>query len=85
MVSRRASDIGLADVAVLRWARFAGTEQAAAGPPLRGVPLHPFRVDRLAEVALPGVRGDGRSRRYAATMAIDADDTIVAIPPMSHA
>ncbi len=82
-----ASDIGLADVAVLRWARFAGTEQAAAGPPLRGVPLHPTSGSTgLPKIALrPGFAAMEEARHYAATMAIDADDTIMAIPPMSHA
>jgi long-chain acyl-CoA synthetase len=57
------------------------------GPLLRGVPLHPTSGSTgLPKVALrPGFPALEEARHYAATLAIDADDTILAIPPMSHA
>ncbi len=63
------------------------TDGACTGPTLRGVPLHPTSGSTgLPKIALrPGFAALEEARHYAATMAIDADDTIVAIPPMSHA
>jgi acyl-coenzyme A synthetase/AMP-(fatty) acid ligase len=54
---------------------------------LRGVPLHPTSGSTgLPKIALrPGFAAMEEARHYTETMGIDADDTIVAIPPMSHA
>jgi long-chain acyl-CoA synthetase len=78
--------IGFGDVAAVRWGTFAG-ECELRGPLLRGVPLHPTSGSTgLPKIALrPGRSALEEARHYAATMAIDGDDTIIAIPPMSHA
>ena len=82
-----AVEIGFANRTALRWARMSVKENEFPGPVLRGVPLHPTSGSTgLPKIALrPGHVALEEARHYAATMAIDSDDTIVAIPPMSHA
>ena len=62
-------------------------DHAPLGPELRGVPLHPTSGSTgLPKIALrPGLAAMEEARHYAETMSIDADDAILAIPPMSHA
>jgi acyl-coenzyme A synthetase/AMP-(fatty) acid ligase len=81
------ADIAFVDFASLRWGTFHVADSAFQGPLLRGVPLHPTSGSTgLPKIALrPGFAAMEEARHYAATMAIDADDTIMAIPPMSHA
>lgn len=79
--------IRLADIAALCWGSFDESQISFQGPVLRGVPLHPTSGSTgLPKVALrPGFAALEEARHYVATMDIDGDDTIVAIPPMSHA
>jgi len=71
----------------LRWSIFNLSGASSSGPVLRGVPLHPTSGSTgLPKIALrPGFAALEEARHYAATMAIDNEDTILAIPPMSHA
>ena len=80
-------DIDFADLAILRLGRFEIGDGSPGGPLLRGVPLHPTSGSTgLPKIALrPGFAAMEEARHYTATMAIDGDDTIMAIPPMSHA
>jgi long-chain acyl-CoA synthetase len=86
-ISKSVQQIRFSDHSGLNWARLNVTENEFPGPVLRGVPLHPTSGSTgLPKIALrPGFAAMEEARHYAATMAIDADDTIVAIPPMSHA
>lgn len=80
-------DIDFVGVAALRWGRFELSDDAFRGPELRGIPLHPTSGSTgLPKIALrPGFAALEEARHYAVTMAIDSDDAILAIPPMSHA
>ncbi len=80
-------DIPFTHVTALRWGTFEFEDQAFDGPVLRGIPLHPTSGSTgLPKIAMrPGFAALEEARHYAATMAIDADDTILAMPPMSHA
>lgn len=80
-------DHDFAGLAVLRFAALDVPDAVLDGPVLRGVPLHPTSGSTgLPKIALrPGFAALEEARHYAATMAIDEDDTIMAIPPMSHA
>lgn len=82
-----AVDLALSDVARLRFGTFDVADAPTWGPELRGVPLHPTSGSTgLPKIALrPGFAAMEEARHYAATMSIDADDTITAVPPMSHA
>ncbi len=82
-----AHEIALGSIASLHWGTLFITDQACTGPTLRGVPLHPTSGSTgLPKIALrPGFAALEEARHYAATMAIDEHDSIVAIPPMSHA
>jgi acyl-CoA synthetase (AMP-forming)/AMP-acid ligase II len=75
------------DSAALDWTSLKESDASFEGPLLRGVPLHPTSGSTgLPKVALrPGFQALEEARHYAETLAIDADDTILAIPPMSHA
>lgn len=74
-------------LAPLRFAALDVPDAFLGGPVLRGVPLHPTSGSTgLPKIALrPGFAAIEEARHYAATLAIDEDDTIMAIPPMSHA
>jgi acyl-CoA synthetase (AMP-forming)/AMP-acid ligase II len=80
-------DHDFAGLARLRFAALDVPDAFVGGPVLRGVPLHPTSGSTgLPKIALrPGHAAMEEARHYAATMAIDDDDTIMAIPPMSHA
>jgi long-chain acyl-CoA synthetase len=82
-----ATSLEFAEQSRLLWGRIDIQENDFPGPVLRGVPLHPTSGSTgLPKIALrPAHVALEEARHYAATMAIDADDTIVAIPPMSHA
>ncbi len=82
-----AEEIAVGEIASLHWGTLFITDEACAGPILRGVPLHPTSGSTgLPKIALrPGFAALEEARHYAATMAIDESDSIVAIPPMSHA
>ena len=71
---------------MLHWATFEATEPASQSPVLRGVPLHPTSGSTgPPKVALrPGFAAIEEARHYMVTMGIDSDDTILALPPMSH-
>jgi len=71
----------------LRWGRFETADSEPPGPVLRGVPLHPTSGSTgLPKIALrPGPAAMEEAAHYAATMQVTNRDTIVAIPPMSHA
>jgi acyl-coenzyme A synthetase/AMP-(fatty) acid ligase len=76
-----------ADVLPLDWSTLCVGDQTPVGPELRGVPLHPTSGSTgLPKIALrPGHAALEEARHYAETMSINADDAILAIPPMSHA
>jgi acyl-CoA synthetase (AMP-forming)/AMP-acid ligase II len=80
-------DHDFAGLATLRFAALDVPDAFTGGPTLRGVPLHPTSGSTgLPKIALrPGFAAIEEARHYAATLAIDEDDTIMAIPPMSHA
>jgi len=80
-------DHDFAGLATLRFAALDVPDAFTGGPILRGVPLHPTSGSTgLPKIALrPGFAAIEEARHYAATLAIDEDDTIMAIPPMSHA
>ena len=71
----------------LRWSIFDLSNATGSGPVLHGVPLHPTSGSTgLPKIALrPGFAALEEARHYTATMTIQSDDTILAIPPMSHA
>jgi acyl-coenzyme A synthetase/AMP-(fatty) acid ligase len=75
------------DVAALHWYEFSEAAAVEAGPTLRGVPLHPSSGSTgLPKIALrPGFAALEEARHYTATMDIGPEDSILAIPPMSHA
>ena len=79
--------MAFADVLPLDWSTLASAITAPLGPELRGVPLHPTSGSTgLPKIALrPGYAAMEEARHYAETMTIDADDVVLAIPPMSHA
>jgi len=72
-----------------RCARLSESDPAfqASQPWLPGVPLHPTSgttgVPKVA--ARPGYRATEEARHYIETIGISAEDTILAVPPMSHA
>ncbi len=80
-------EIDFAHMATLCWATLDVPPQAFCGPSLAGVPLHPTSGSTgLPKIALrPGFAAMEEARHYVETMAIGPADTIVAIPPMSHA
>lgn len=80
-------DHDFAGLAAVRFAALDVPDAMLDGPLLRGVPLHPTSGSTgLPKIALrPGFAALEEARHYAATLAIDEDDTILAIPPMSHA
>ena len=80
------TNLPLSDIDTLRWATF-HTSPSVRGPELRGVPMHPTSGSTgLPKIALrPGFCAIEEARHYANTAAIDEDDCIFAIPPMSHA
>jgi long-chain acyl-CoA synthetase len=82
-----ADEITLGNIASLHWGTLFITDEACTGPTLRGVPLHPTSGSTgLPKIALrPGFAAMEEARHYAMTMSIDESDSIVAIPPMSHA
>ncbi len=86
-IARSTVSLSFADMTPVSWSTLDVSQQAFPGAILRGVPLHPTSGSTgLPKIALrPGFVAIEEARHYAATMAIDADDTIVAIPPMSHA
>ncbi|MFT5522168.1 MAG: long-chain acyl-CoA synthetase [Pirellulaceae bacterium] len=71
----------------LQWCRFSDDKIPSPSLELRGVPLHPTSGSTgLPKVALrPGFAAIEEARHYAETMAIDADDYVLSIPPLSHA
>ena len=71
----------------LAWRRLELTDAAPPGPVLKAVPLHPTSGSTgLPKIALrPGFAAMEEARHYANTMAIDQDDCMFTIPPMSHA
>jgi len=79
--------IPFVDPMALHFAAFRLPSSLDAGPMLHGVPLHPTSGSTgLPKIALrPGFAAVEEARHYAETMLIDQRDTIVAIPPMSHA
>ena len=79
--------VAFADVLPLDWSTLCLGDHTPLGPELRGVPLHPTSGSTgLPKIALrPGYAAMEEARHYAETMTIDADDVILAIPPMSHA
>ncbi|HEX3871530.1 MAG TPA: class I adenylate-forming enzyme family protein [Pirellulales bacterium] len=87
VITRESVEIPFGQRESLCWTKLNVAESDFPGPVLRGVPLHPTSGSTgLPKIALrPGFAAIEEARHYAATMAIDADDTIVAIPPMSHA
>ncbi len=83
----KASSISTDDFAPLQWAEMAISDDCIRGPVLKSVPLHPTSGSTgLPKIAMrPGFAAMEEARHYAETMAIDADDYIFTIPPMSHA
>jgi acyl-CoA synthetase (AMP-forming)/AMP-acid ligase II len=81
------TEIALGDFAALRWSEFDVDHTAPHGPMLRGVPLHPTSGSTgLPKIALrPGFAALEEARHYAETMQVEADDFIMAVPPMTHA
>jgi acyl-coenzyme A synthetase/AMP-(fatty) acid ligase len=81
------TDVAFGQYARLTWARLEMGDNAATGPTLRGVPLHPTSGSTgLPKIALrPGFAAIEEARHYVETMAIGPDDCVAAIPPMSHA
>src|SRR5262249_27738121 len=77
----------LGDFATLRWSEFDVEHASSHGPMLRGVPLHPTSGSTgLPKIALrPGFAALEEARHYAETMDVEADDYIMAVPPMTHA
>ncbi len=75
------------DVSTLRWFVLSTATHAFTGPLLRAVPLHPTSGSTgLPKVAMrPGFAAMEEARHYADTISIDSGDTILAVPPMSHA
>ena len=73
--------------AALEWGTFDLADAEIRGPRLRGIPMHPTSGSTgLPKIALrPAPAALEEAAHYAATMQVDARDTIVAIPPMSHA
>lgn len=71
----------------MAWCRLNVPDVAPPGPVLKAIPLHPTSGSTgLPKIALrPGFAAMEEARHYAATMAIDADDCMLTIPPMSHA
>ena len=84
-IARKVDDLEFADHWPAQWGTL--DVSTAAGPTLRGIPLHPTSGSTgLPKIALrPGFAALEEARHYAATMAIDADDTIMSAVPMSHA
>jgi long-chain acyl-CoA synthetase len=80
-------EVEFAPRAGLRWSTIDAATCIPLGPVLRGVPLHPTSGSTgLPKIAIrPAQAALEEARHYAETMAVDADDTIVAVPPMSHA
>jgi len=80
-------DHDFAELSTLRFAALDVPDAMLDGPLLRGVPLHPTSGSTgLPKIALrPGFAAIQEAVHYAATLAIDEDDNILAIPPMSHA
>jgi acyl-coenzyme A synthetase/AMP-(fatty) acid ligase len=80
-------EIAFGEVAALRWSALNVDNGAQHGPLLRGVPLHPTSGSTgLPKIALrPGFAAVEEARHYAETMDVEADDFIMAVPPMSHA
>ena len=81
------SVVEVGQLSPLQWGEFVIEDDRVPGPVLRGVPLHPTSGSTgLPKIALrPGFAAMEEARHYAETMAIDADDFVVSIPPMSHA
>jgi long-chain acyl-CoA synthetase len=79
--------VTFADVLPLDWSTLSVGDHTPLGPELRGVPLHPTSGSTgLPKIALrPGHAALEEARHYAETMTINADDVVLAIPPMSHA
>ena len=86
-VVRATKAVDLEDYAQLQWAEIDIPDDCIRGPVLKSVPLHPTSGSTgLPKVALrPGFAAMEEARHYAETMAIDTDDYIFTIPPMSHA
>lgn len=81
------TNIAFAPAIDLAWCRLNVPDEAPPGPVLKAVPLHPTSGSTgLPKIALrPGFAAMEEARHYAATMAIDRDDCMFTIPPMSHA
>jgi acyl-coenzyme A synthetase/AMP-(fatty) acid ligase len=79
--------VAFADALPLDWSTLCVGDPTPVGPELRGVPLHPTSGSTgLPKIALrPGFAALEEARHYAETMTINADDVVLAIPPMSHA
>ena len=86
-ITTSSARIHMADIAALCWGHFEESEINFQGTVFRGIPLHPTSGSTgLPKIALrPGVAALEEARHYAMTLDIDSDDTVVAIPPMSHA
>jgi acyl-coenzyme A synthetase/AMP-(fatty) acid ligase len=86
-ILRAATRLPVGDFAELGWGMFDAPDEPPVGSELRGVPLHPTSGSTgLPKIALrPGFAAMEEARHYAATMAIDEDDCVFTIPPMSHA
>lgn len=86
-ILRGSTRLPVGDFAELGWGAFDAPDARPGGPELRGVPLHPTSGSTgLPKIALrPGFAAMEEARHYAATMAIDEDDCVFTIPPMSHA
>jgi acyl-CoA synthetase (AMP-forming)/AMP-acid ligase II len=81
------TSIAFASTIDLAWCRLNVPDEAPPGPVLKAIPLHPTSGSTgLPKIALrPGFAAMEEARHYAATMAIDQDDCLLTIPPMSHA
>ncbi len=81
------ASIEFADHWVLHLWRFDEIDVACTGPVLRGIPLHPTSGSTgLPKVALrPAHAAMEEARHYAETMEVDEHDTVIAVPPMTHA
>jgi len=87
-IARSTIPVPLGDFSQLCWASLHSPDPSTVDhESLRGVPLHPTSGSTGSpKMALrPGFAAVEEARHYVETLAIDADDLIAAIPPMSHA